>query len=102
PPLGRFRDRLPTSSAMVVCLDEHAAAIAEESGEPPEAPGVATDLAYVMYTSGSTGRPKGVAVRHCGIVRLVEKPDYVALGTDEVMLLVAPISFDDSAFAILD
>jgi amino acid adenylation domain-containing protein len=60
----------------------------------------AEQLAYVMYTSGSTGRPNGVATIHRGIVRLVKGVDYVALGPGEIVLQLAPLSFDASTFEI--
>ena len=58
------------------------------------------DLAYVMYTSGSTGRPKGVMVPHRGIARLVSDCEFVDLGADEVILHLAPLSFDASTFEV--
>ena len=60
----------------------------------------ANDLAYVMYTSGSTGSPKGVMVPHRGIVRLVSDCNFVGLGPDEVILHLAPLSFDASTFEL--
>ena len=57
-------------------------------------------LAYVIYTSGSTGKPKGVAVEHRGVVRLVRGADYAHYGPDEVVLQLAPFSFDLSTFEI--
>ena len=60
----------------------------------------ADDLAYVMYTSGSTGRPKGVMVPHRGIVRLVSDCNFVDLGPEEVVLHLAPLSFDASTFEL--
>jgi amino acid adenylation domain-containing protein len=60
----------------------------------------ADDLAYVMYTSGSTGRPKGVLIPHRGIVRLVSDCNFVNLGPDEVILHLAPLSFDASTFEL--
>jgi amino acid adenylation domain-containing protein len=58
------------------------------------------DLAYVMYTSGSTGRPKGVMIPHRGIVRLVSDCNFVSLGPEEVILHLAPLSFDASTFEL--
>jgi amino acid adenylation domain-containing protein len=58
------------------------------------------DLAYVMYTSGSTGRPKGVMIPHRGIVRLVSDCNFVDLGPEEVILHLAPLSFDASTFEL--
>jgi amino acid adenylation domain-containing protein len=60
----------------------------------------ADDLAYVMYTSGSTGRPKGVMIPHRGIVRLVSDCNFVNLGPEEVILHLAPLSFDASTFEL--
>jgi amino acid adenylation domain-containing protein len=60
----------------------------------------ADGLAYVMYTSGSTGRPKGVMIPHRGIVRLVSDCNFVNLGPEEVILHLAPLSFDASTFEL--
>ena len=60
----------------------------------------ADDLAYVMYTSGSTGRPKGVMIAHREIVRLVLNCNFVNLGPEEVILHLAPLSFDASTFEL--
>ena len=53
-----------------------------------------------MYTSGSTGRPKGVLIPHRGIVRLVSDCNFLSLGPDEVILHLAPLSFDASTFEL--
>ena len=53
-----------------------------------------------MYTSGSTGRPKGVIVPHRAVLRLVIDNDFATLGPDEVILQMAPLSFDASTFEI--
>jgi amino acid adenylation domain-containing protein len=58
------------------------------------------DVAYIMYTSGSTGRPKGVVVPHRAVLRLVIDNDFATLGPDEVILQMAPLSFDASTFEI--
>jgi amino acid adenylation domain-containing protein len=58
------------------------------------------DPAYVMYTSGSTGRPKGVVVPHRAVLRLVLGNDFARLGPDEVILQLAPLSFDASTFEL--
>ncbi|MGF7174139.1 non-ribosomal peptide synthetase [Azospirillum doebereinerae] len=70
---------------------------------PAPLPDPGTDAgspAYVMYTSGSTGRPKGVVVPQRGVVRLVRGADYARFGASEVMLLLAPVSFDASTLEI--
>ena len=58
------------------------------------------DVAYIMYTSGSTGRPKGVIVPHQAVLRLVLDNDFATLGPDEVILQMAPLSFDASTFEV--
>jgi amino acid adenylation domain-containing protein len=56
----------------------------------------AESLAYVIYTSGSTGRPKPVGATQVGVVRLVHE----LLSPREVLLHLAPLSFDASTFEI--
>jgi aspartate racemase len=60
----------------------------------------ATAPAYMIYTSGSTGKPKGVVIPHRAVVRLISNTNYAHFGPDEVILQLAPISFDASTFEI--
>ena len=60
----------------------------------------ASDPAYVCFTSGSTGAPKGVVVPHRGVVRLVQRCDYVRLAADETILHLSPLAFDASTFEL--
>jgi amino acid adenylation domain-containing protein len=83
-----------------VCLDEEEAEIAARPDVEPESGTGADSLAYIMFTSGSTGRPKGVAVPHRGVLRLVWRPDYAEVGADDVVLQLAPVSFDAATFEI--
>jgi aspartate racemase len=96
----RMVARLPAHGARAICLDADGPDIATQPDTrlPDESAG--DSLAYVMYTSGSTGEPKGVAVTHRGVVRLVRATDYAHLGPDEVILQLAPLSFDASTFEI--
>ncbi|MBW4483051.1 MAG: amino acid adenylation domain-containing protein [Tildeniella torsiva UHER 1998/13D] len=57
-------DRLPATTAHVICLDRDWDAIAQHSSDNPSSSVTAAHLAYIIYTSGSTGQPKGVAVEH--------------------------------------
>jgi len=67
----------------------------------PASPAIsAEDPAYIMYTSGSTGRPKGVIVPHRAVLRLVLDNDFASVGPDEVILQLAPLSFDASTFEL--
>ena len=85
-----------------MCVDEGSERekIAEESSADLESGAGAENLAYVMYTSGSTGIPKGIGVPHRAVVRLVQNNHYAELGSEQVILQLAPISFDASTFEI--
>ena len=94
----KLTDRIPDIDATVLNLD-HELAVPE--GTEPVLPGTGPDnVAYVCYTSGSTGMPKGVAVRHRGVVRLVQTDDYASLTPDETFLQLCSLRFDPSAFEI--
>lgn len=73
------------------------------NGQAPDLPLIIQDpnrICYVAFTSGSTGEPKGVAVRHRGVVRLVDDVDYTECGRDERWLRFVPLSFDPSTLEI--
>ena len=93
-------DKFPVHFGRVVCLDSERDEIDRESDEPLPASAVADNLAYVIYTSGSTGRPKGVSVTHRGVVRLVRDTNYIQLGPEEVVVQLAPVTFDASTLEI--
>ena len=84
------------TSAQIIYLDE----VSLGSIENPDVKVNPEDLAYVIYTSGSTGQPKGVLVLHKGVVRLVKQTNYIDLTNKEVLLQLAPISFDASTWEI--
>ncbi|WP_375494006.1 amino acid adenylation domain-containing protein [uncultured Nostoc sp.] len=92
--------KLPTHTALVICLDADWNTIAQNKKENLSTSITAENLAYVMYTSGSTGTPKGVSVIHRGVVRLVKETNYARLTDEEIILQLAPISFDASTFEI--
>src|SRR5262249_35882194 len=87
-------------SATVLCLERERNRIATQSVHNPAIDNGPEDLAYVMYTSGSTGQPKGVMVTHGAINRLVSNLDYVRLDREQVVLQMAPLSFDAATFEI--
>lgn len=94
----RLIDGVPDIDATVVNLDRD---LEELPREGTIEPGTTPDsVAYVCYTSGSTGRPKGVAVRHRGVVRLVQDGDYASLTSQETFLQFCSLRFDPSAFEI--
>lgn len=72
-----------------------------EAERPPAGPEPG-DLAYLLYTSGSTGRPKGVCVEHRNIDCLLEAMrDTPGIAADDVLVAVAPLSFDMSVTELL-
>ena len=88
------------SLPIVICLDQHAQSISNESTENLNSETTSEDLAYVCFTSGSSGQPKGVSIPHRAIVRLVKNTTYVSLSASDVFLQFAPVSFDASTFEI--
>ncbi|HEU4963515.1 MAG TPA: amino acid adenylation domain-containing protein [Bacilli bacterium] len=93
---------LQEHDATLIALDgeEESAGIARHSTAEPKLDVDAEDLAYLIYTSGSTGRPKGVCVTQQNIVRLVKNTDYATLTSEQVLMQVAPISFDAATFEL--
>jgi natural product biosynthesis luciferase-like monooxygenase protein/amino acid adenylation domain-containing protein/non-ribosomal peptide synthase protein (TIGR01720 family) len=96
----RQAENLPSHSALVVRVDADAQEIAQHGAENPPMLVAPENLAYVIYTSGSTGRPKGVSVPQRAVVRLVKETNFAELGSDEVILQYAPVSFDASTLEI--
>jgi amino acid adenylation domain-containing protein len=96
----RMLARLPAHGGRSLCLDADWQAIVAQPDTRLGDEATGDSLAYIMYTSGSTGEPKGVAVTHRNVVRLVRATDYAHLGPDEVILQLAPLSFDASTFEI--
>ncbi|HEY0078606.1 MAG TPA: amino acid adenylation domain-containing protein, partial [Pyrinomonadaceae bacterium] len=95
----RLAERLPETSAKVVCLDTDWKRIEEESPREPERNAASTSLAYVVYTSGSTGRPKAVVMPHRAAVNLVTyqmRSSGEAAATAARTLQFASLSFDVS------
>ncbi|HKR15496.1 MAG TPA: amino acid adenylation domain-containing protein [Pyrinomonadaceae bacterium] len=91
----RLLDRLPETGARVVCFEEQAEAIGNESEENPQNITHSENLAYVIYTSGSTGTPKAVAMPHRALVNLIQwQTDHSAASPRTLQF--ASLSFDVS------
>jgi amino acid adenylation domain-containing protein len=59
------------------------------------------DTAYIIYTSGSTGRPKGIVHTHrSALAYAVAAADGYGLRSDDRMVNIAPLHFDQSTFEL--
>ncbi len=96
---NHLMERLPVSTAKVVCLDSDWQQIEVYSGENPPRQSGRDNLVYVIYTSGSTGTPKGVMNQHKGICnRLLWMQDAYQLTAADNVLQKTPFSFDVSVW----
>jgi len=93
-------ERLPEGRCPRVCIDREWDQIAAHRADDPPAAGTPQQLAYLMYTSGSTGTPKGVAIRQQSVIRLVARPNYVAIAPDDTIAQVSNVAFDAATFEI--
>jgi amino acid adenylation domain-containing protein len=91
-------EKLPRSSAYLLCLDQPLPL----NLEPYQAPPLTADyFAYLIYTSGSTGTPKGVLSTHRGLCNVVEaQRSLFHLSCDSRILQFSSLSFDASIFEI--
>jgi amino acid adenylation domain-containing protein len=87
---------LADQNFVLVYIDE----LNEETSTNLRTDSTEDNLAYLMYTSGSTGQPKGVGITHRNIVGFVKAANYAEMGSDDIFLHLAPISFDASTFEI--
>jgi len=95
---SKLVEKLPPSSARVVCLDSDWSEIADYSEENLSTGVKPENLAYVIYTSGSTGKPKGVLIEHRSLVNYTTAAiaQYQIQKSDR-FLQFSSISFDVSA-----
>jgi len=70
--LDSLSESLPATSGLgIICLDEDAPLINQQSTDNPSITVFPDNLAYVIYTSGSTGEPQGVQISHRALLNLV-------------------------------
>ena len=105
-----LKEKLPATSATVVCLDDFNFEVPAPSPLLEERERVRASfttkqdpasLAYVIYTSGSTGKPKGVMITHANVANFFAGMDErVGVDPSGVWLAVTSISFDISVLEI--
>ncbi len=98
---ANLADRLTGFGVEVICLDQLAQQLDEQSRENVEAKASERNTAYVIYTSGSTGRPKGVVIEHRSVVTFMHwvREHYSAQELSGV-LAATSICFDLSVFEL--
>jgi amino acid adenylation domain-containing protein len=85
----------------IIMMDELEDRMSERSGENPQYPCRADDLAYVIFTSGSTGRPKGVMVEHKALNNLCHWHNtYYSVTPGDRAVKYAGFEFDASVWEI--
>jgi amino acid adenylation domain-containing protein len=95
---SKLLERLPATSAQIICLDQDEDIKALEDTNP-SSPVKSDNLAYVIYTSGSTGNPKGVAIEHHGAVNtLFDIEERFTVQPQDRVLAVSSLSFDLSVY----
>ncbi|MCP5049439.1 MAG: amino acid adenylation domain-containing protein, partial [bacterium] len=98
--LDHLREKLPTSTAKIVCLDNRWKEIAACSGENPRMRKSGPEsLAYAIYTSGSTGMPKGTLIGHSALFNhMWWMQSKFPLSARDKVLQKTPFSFDASVW----
>ncbi len=97
---SKLLDRLPETSAQVVCLDQDWQEIVAVNYQPVSNVN-SHNLAYAIYTSGSTGNPKGVEIEHHSVVNtLFDLEQRFKISSQDSVLAVSSLSFDLSVYDI--
>lgn len=98
---SQFLPQLPPAIKHVLCLDESAADIDQQSPDNPTSNATDCHMAYMIYTSGSTGRPHGIAIEHRNTVALLSWCEGVFdAGELACVLASTSLCFDISVFEI--
>ncbi|MFW6357632.1 MAG: amino acid adenylation domain-containing protein [Chroococcales cyanobacterium] len=93
--------QLPSSSAKVICLDDHWAEIEKQPTHTPVQTVTENDLAYILYTSGSTGKPKGVQIPHRALTNfLLSMQETLEVTSQDTFFAVTSLSFDIAALEL--
>ncbi|MEY2832847.1 MAG: hypothetical protein RLZZ574_2105, partial [Cyanobacteriota bacterium] len=97
---GKLDDRIPNTSAKIVCLDRDWQNIAASNNNLVNNVN-SHNLAYAIYTSGSTGNPKGVEIEHHSVVNtLCDIEQRFKVNSQDRILAVSSLSFDLSVYDI--
>jgi amino acid adenylation domain-containing protein len=96
-----FLSKFSNYQGHLVCLDQKANAIADESAENESGGARVENLAYVIYTSGSTGKPKGVQISHRSLVNfLISMQSSPGLRAEDMLLAITTVAFDIAALEL--
>ncbi|MGW2088796.1 amino acid adenylation domain-containing protein [Streptomyces sp. NPDC001880] len=95
-------DRVPTTDAPVLVLEELAEQLDKLSDEPLATTAALDDLCYVIFTSGSTGRPKAVMLDQRGRVNnFTDFNRRFAIRPGDAVLSVSSLAFDMTAYDVI-
>ena len=88
----RYRDRF---QGEVICLDDDAEIISQQSSENTAVDIDPDQLAYLIYTSGSTGLPKAVMIPHSALTNhAVRSVEHLGLQRKDRVLQYITLTFD--------
>ncbi|MGL4879498.1 MAG: non-ribosomal peptide synthetase, partial [Waterburya sp.] len=95
----KLLDLVSNSQAKIICLNEEADNITQNSAINPVNSVTPENLAYVIYTSGSTGKPKGVMIPHRALTNhMLWMQTELPLNSSDKVLQKTPFSFDASVW----